>query len=156
MSHSAPAAWHCGALSEPRGTGVPAVGKALAVGVREKEIKAGVEEGTQVWTETCPEACIGLLSTEVHIQDLGKALREAWRKEDGENLGLHYWATYLDWGWVRQGTQPSCWVLCCISHLLCGHELTKEPGDGWEWTSLSCCKAWEDLEKFDPATALMP
>lgn len=75
---------------------VTAAGKALAVGVRGKCIVAGVEEGTQVWTETCSWACIGLLSTEVHIQDLGKALREAWRKENGENLGLHYWAPYLD------------------------------------------------------------
>lgn len=70
--------------------------KALAVGIRGEDIKAGVEEGTQVWTETCPWACIGLTSTEVHIQDLGKVLREAWKKEDGENLHLHYWATYLD------------------------------------------------------------
>lgn len=49
--------------------GVPAVGKALAVGVRGKTIVAGLEEGTQVWTETRPWACIGLLSTEVYIQD---------------------------------------------------------------------------------------
>lgn len=49
-----------------------------------------------MWTETCAWACIGLLSTEVHIQDIGKALREVWRKEDGEKLGLHYWAAYLD------------------------------------------------------------
>lgn len=82
-------------LPKPRGTGVPAAGKALALGVRGKDIKAGVEAGTQVWTEMCPWACIGLQSTEVHIQDLGKPLREAWRKEDGE-MGLHYWVTYLD------------------------------------------------------------
>lgn len=67
---------------------VPVVGKTLAV--RGKGVVVGVEEGTQVWTETCPWTSIGLLSTEIHIQDLGKALREAWRKKDGENSGLHY------------------------------------------------------------------
>ena len=67
----------------------------MALGVMGKDVKVGVEVGTQIWTETCPWACIDLLPTEIHFQELGNALRESQRREDGANLGLHSWTTYL-------------------------------------------------------------
>lgn len=56
------------------------LGKTMAVCVRGQDV-AGVEERTQKPARIgLPWACIGLLSAQVHIQDSGKALREAWRE----------------------------------------------------------------------------